>query len=391
MEIYQPKLLDKVKEDIAKAHRKKGEERFVELENSELKRLVQAVVATKKNKLGLVAYSLTARELEALARYVLGNIFDVDTTNIFVVISYRIDKNLMVKMFRWWQDAYQKTENEKAFEFITEKPDLQSQFIGLFNIEPRAIAEHIRKGNVDFYILSLLFNREYDALLDFQEELIHFGIEKYSILGEHLCDLFYTECSKLAIILASDDGIYEIINRVEHYISRLILINMLKKMQIQDLYGFTKVLLLYRSFTGNYGTNMFSRYFSGVDEALVMKYRAWLNHYYITKAFENDSDNGRVKFWSKYEADCEVETVRSKDAFIMKFNGFNVIEFMHMGPIYWLSDDYYRDKVKRKLSYDTTSEFKSWIYHDQGYIERQTHQGYWWNYASYRMRVLLGK
>lgn len=391
LDIYNPQKILEIRKQIEEKHRQSHEVSEAAISQINLQDLVDRIVNMDSNGLQRFSYGLSNTELCALSRYIFINQQQIDLTNVYIVLTNRMTSLIMERIYRNWQNCYNRVEGSSIFSYLDSNEEMRGYFYKLSKMQLSELANHIQESSVLTYIYGLLRTKPIRTLPEYCKRMDVFAISKDSLLGKKLIEFYYCYCEKEEYLRLKEDGVYSLLSSTKEGVQKRVLINMLDKMDANDLSTYTKILLFYYQKTKDYGSITFSAYFGNISEEIQKKYRGWLNRYLLSKTFINDVNPDRQEFWQKYVTRFDAAFDEDKDAVFMDFGMFTVIEFRKMGPIYWFSDEIFSKKVLVEGRNRNESAWKSWLFNESKYINRKVHNGYWQGDARYITNNLLGR
>ncbi|WP_426348698.1 hypothetical protein ACPWSR_13205 [Alloiococcus sp. CFN-8] len=382
VDIFYPEKLDKVKYEIAKVHKSSGELSEDKINSNEFKAIVKRISALKGDELRAFALCISKKDLIMLAHYAPRNVYKGSLKKITAVLSFNPSDEVLNALFSSWQNNYESSNGEVIFTVINRYQGSTKKFKDLFKLSLDKLAEAIKEGVVDSYLSNIVFDkgiRTYDRYSACLEDM---KINKDSLLGKQLSNLFYLGCSKEEYLRLKPHELLEIVNKLTYDHSKKLLLNLLEVCDIKDLKPYNNILIHYLKTTGKEGTKEFKGYFNGIDPVTVRKYITWINIYDLENIFGNDE---RSRFWSQYADRCIVRHHPNTRSLTMEFDTFAVVEFRRMGPIYWFDLEYFNKEVYRRCQ-NLTSEanLRDWLYHSKKYKERKVHHKDIWTIEARR-------
>lgn len=383
IKVYMPNELIAAAQQVFKAHPTDGKS-YEALSDSKLRELLDRVCNCPKEKLPVLALTLSKRQNMALCRYFPQNRFHKPEDNIAAVLSLNMDGNLFEILFKEWENFPRKrsllhllAEHDKE-EYHSERiPVKTGQFQKwetLFDYEEGYYAV-IREYVVPDPKPGTLFAEQYGEkgfrsntplyIQCYASYLSQCSIDEYSVEGDQLISRAMNQAMLPAM-------------------SQAIMLNLLcrEEKQYADLKPFSAC---YRTVFRCFGVPDRGKFPS---EVTYRTYLWWYNYQMIVQGFLNDADQRRVQFWSQYLQHCTVTRLTRQQFLFLNFGQYYAVESEVMGTLYFYKKDYFERRVKAYLSTHTAQEGKSWMKNNSEKEYKKTHRGYWEGEVPYMMRIL---
>lgn len=371
MESYKEKYLNVV-EDNTRSTRIRMEKREVKIiESDKFKKIVEKI-SRIKDDVEEYSYCLKKSELNLLCMYLPSNIHKVDVTKIYEIINIRLDFKMATILYNNWQNNYFNKDNIQIFECILANESILYEFKRHFKISPLEIIHWINNEDVEMSLSRYLARGKNGTIQEYKKALLDVGIKSNSRLFKKCVELFYFVCQSEEYYRIGDEQLVEIIKKMSKKTAKMMLFNMLDRLDTTELRDYSKTARLFRSLFGYYGQRSYISLFDKVDDKLEKKYREWTNYIELNDMIK---DEKRLDFWLPYIHYGDVKANVDKKAVIMRFYNFVVVEFSGNNPTYWFNNVYYDQVIKGLINgSSTTEELINWFNTNSKYIKKREHK-----------------
>lgn len=383
---YFPKKLELAREQIVQIHSTVAEAKEAEVDSGSFKELLMKIVSLEEYAVEGFSYTISRKELLLLGIYLPRNQYEVNLRNVYLIFRYHLNESVMRAIFEQWQKYYTKRENARIFAMIANQPVMRQKLEEMAELTPMSIEACIPSGRVVELFSSTAtagnYGAQCDTIENYEEMLERVGLKLEYALGKACKKEFYLVCSGKAYMKMGEGRLLNEIMPLGKESKKRFLLNLLRRLENQELNRFFRIADYYFNLTGSYGMDSFRQYFAQVPQDLVNKYIAWINRLNINRVFMQDASSDRIRFWMKYADDRNVRVsyMKPHNCLIFEFKRSMFIEFAEIGPVYEYDTTYYERCVHRELIRETkTTELKSWLRNVSNYEMLKEHRGYWQN------------
>lgn len=369
---YTPNALIAETQEVIKQHPVDGSV-HAELSDLELRELLNRICKCAKEKLPVIALTLSKRQNLALAGYFPHNKYNKPEENIAAVLSLNMTPRIFQILFDGWQSF---PRNYHLFRTLVEndtkakRPQKLSVPIGRMNDWMKLwLSEQDYFKAIQCYAVG-----DSGSNLLFSERYKKSGLNPKSSLyincySAYLCDCSMKEYRAEGDALVSF-GIRQAVNQTT---GKAIMLNLLSKGEKShdDLIAFARC---YREIFNQYRT---PRRESFPTMETYRTYVWWYNYHMIVEGFNKDADRKRVEFWSQYLEKCTVSRLKKQQFLFMDFGKYVAVESEVMGTLYFYTKPYFEGTVKTYLALHTSQEGKSWMKNYSASVYDKAHRGYW--------------
>lgn len=375
IEVYYPNKLIQARNRISEKHEFIASVNTSELQSDVFKDLILKLVNMSMKDLDGYAYTLNRKDLMMISIYLSENYYKINLSNIIYVFILRMNREILLSFYYTWQNYYINKETAKIFQEISVSNELENLFIQVCKLEPKAIIDEIRSERLPYYIAKKIINKNINTKSLFHDNLSKYQIKEDTLLGKRILQYYYTVCFAEEYLTLGEAGLLKMFENSSTELVKLILLNMLDKLDVDGLKKFYKILLYVMKHTGEIESSRFNKFFEDADQKLKNKFQIWVNLYNMYKTFGYDD---RSIFWSRYAEVCTTKHIESTQMLILRFNSFVVVEFVNVGAIYWYEIEYFDSVVYYNcISYNNDTELKRWLNYQSKYLYRKEHRGYW--------------
>lgn len=352
--------------------------------SGEMEGFIRRICSLRPEELKMEKLYLSYRRYIQIAVYISsGNYYKINHQNLIELLSDFTDERIFRLLFQGWQHLYQNEAYKEWFwELLRTNKSVLKQFMEKEKLVllDESLMSWVASSDTAYQIGMDCVKIKLAAAQSFDNKLLAVGIRPDSILGRDCQKNFYTFCSREDYIKKDPLHLTRLIQENSVNIQKKFLMNFLNVMQRMDLTRYEDLGRLFLKQTGEYGTEKFKKYFSGIPTEAIEKYHLWQNFIKIRECFVEDEKDDRIVFWDRYAEYGEFVIHSHSQSVVIKFSRFCVVEFMRktMGPIYIYDKDVYKSKVGplvvTKSNQDLRSELKC---QEKFYVERIQHQGDW--------------
>ena len=397
---YDPVKIKQAANEIRKMHTVKVKANKENI-SSEIKDFISEVCSLPDENVEPYADLLSYNKLFILSEYITQNNFHTDLKNIIKILKYRMNPDIFQTIYKNWQNYYRD-------HFVPECGELLLSAIKTHHSDIKYITDH----NLDPYFEVWLNSDEIDCEVcrtliqysiehkncNFEDAAKHYDISG-SVIASEAFKWYFCCCGSTVFLNMTDEKLYDETKSYNSKFVKRFLLNFLKCLNVNQLMKYRRIWEMAYNNIGEPGFNKFNYFFTKDienSESLKKKYTQW---HYIHQMYDIFGGDERSKFWQgkvlDYDA-SEYQYIKSKEALIMLFGNYYIIEFKNIGALYIFSKKYYLDNIKRYFdSSQTVTEIKSALFHAhvnrEGFYNRYEHRGQWKGIVSNQLRKLLGR
>lgn len=373
---YSPVKLEEASRIIAKTHTFSVQPSNVDISDNEVEKVVRKIIALDETRVQSYANTLTNREVFLLAWYIPENRLHVNLKRLIEVFDLRATAEAFRAFFHAWQNEFWNSEcnigicnkfsKNSCFQTVIKEVHLDQGKLQLI------LADKI--GVPDGFNV-LVGKNKFSPNLAFKEKLKYFGVYSDTKLYSECVRRFYLTCKHDDYKFAGMEALIGAYRSYNDQEKKLLLINILKEMDWNELPEFSKLFNEYKDITGNKHREKIAVYFEDVDQEIAQKFTDWYNMNNILRFFGMDE---RSLFWKNFRFE-DVERFVVSRSIVMTFPEHVAVEFLGqaMGPIYVYQREIFDKYIKNLFSMKENAELRQMLYHDRRYKYRKEHRGYW--------------
>lgn len=365
MDVFLPRRLIIVKEEIANIHNLKNNKTYEPYSDDDLQILIRRITGTSKRNLKTLIYTLTKREALLVIGYLPSNIFHVKMNNVLQVYKERTDLEGARILFSEWQNAY---SNQELNDFLCKEDNIVEAFSAVLSenhCPVNTFKEMLESESIPVWYGKYCVEMGENYGEEIGERIKYLGIKEASQLYKDIIYLFYTYCERIDYIRA---GVYVLLKEAEQYVHddkaiKQFLLNFLQKLSLSDLSSFNPLAELLERLTGSNETEKQKRFFYQYPENVWDKYKEWLNRAHIFKYFGDDE---RSRFWSNYHFESVVH-IKHSNSVVLKTENYYIVEFLGRatGPMYSYSNSVYETTIRYWMPNNSNSTLRSILYENR--------------------------
>ena len=390
MNVFIPKRLKLVQEEIALQHPEVDNKKYIIEENEKLHALIMYLAKLEIRKIQKEAFVLSREQISMIAGYIPHNYYADELhqygkamNKLFTIIELRSSEEVFEIIFKEWQEKY---DNKECNVFLKNQLLKNKDFIRLIlncHFTVQMFSEILCASNI-LTCLARKCTKNNPNRGRISHKLEYYGIDKNSKLARDCEWLFYTYCDHDDYLATSDLELDQVISQYNFELIKQFITNFLSFMSIRELDKYQRVWkTLMRKIQQN---NAHLDSIQGVSDDLIQKFNDWSNRCKIAEAFGNDE---RSQFWKQYQYQS-VRRFYASNSVVMELEDGYIVEFLGTanGPAYVYNRENFETKVEHRMSSYDNHDLRQVLYRNpEWYQLRQKHLSSW----QYNMDVYLKK
>lgn len=381
--VYKPLMLTSIKAEIRKEHPSSSEMMYYQPDQEFLGQIKRWTELSEKEA-EEEAHILPIRKIWLIVNYIPDNSLKLPLHNLAQMIYLRVNRDIARRLFVFWQDYFVNEELcNLLYRTVKDIPDAIHNIVSDNKLDNIILADWFCSKNIPQSVGKVCITLQKKQRIRFADRLMSVGILPSSKLGQCCITEFLTFCDEIDYREISDADMFQTIKKFSPELIVLFLKNILTVLKVEDFQNYFQCgLFLRSSVTSGTDTQKYHQYFSSFTSEQELKYRRWMNYVLVRESFAKDSDDGRLKFWSRYVPySLKVYRVNISESLVLEFEMYCIIEFPKKanGPLYIYRRDVFQKNVRNNLFSSNNTELKHSLYNELLDLceERITHHGNW--------------
>lgn len=344
---------------------------------------VREWVQVPETQINDTAYTIPPRMVVQLADYLGTNSLGVPTEKLIRMVCIRTNERITKRILSRWPDYYLHSDYMDLMEAIlTERSEVAEKVLEQSKVTSEVLLDWIKSENIPHAVGKYAIKNDESNSQSFRKTLQEINVSPESKLGKQCIEEYYTFCGEKSYLQIKDEELLRVLKRYSYKQIKSFLDNYLTVMETENLRRyFACGRYLRNSYTGVPDSTRFKAFFSGFSEQHINQYSKWLSYVLIAESFSNNSNDPRLRFWSKYVPySSKTYLERQSSALIMVYEKCCVIEFTSetMGPIYIYQKEDFNKRIKLATQIMKNLELRSYLYNG-AYYARFVHdaRGSW--------------
>lgn len=363
---YAPRKLTERIPEIVKRHPSTAKTASYEPDTS-FQEQVRAWAALSEKDAGEVALTIPPGKIMQLADFLGAGHTGVPTEQLIRIVCTRTNERLAKRILSRWSDFFRSSSyNALVKAILEERKETVRQVLKDSPADAETWLQWLNSGDIPAAVGKSAVRYDAKHKSGFQQALQAISVPPESRLGKECIDEYYIFCDRNAYLDLEDQKLNRILMRYSYEQSIRFLKNFLTEMDTQSLrryYACGKYLS--QKYTGLPESDKYNRFFSGWSQEHRTQYNRWMSYILIADSFSQNSNDPRLRFWSKY-VPYSVNTYLEKqcEALIMEYEKCCVIEFTSktMGAVYIYYKGDYRGRIRKSTKMMKNTEFRSFLY-----------------------------